>query len=641
MELTKEQEEAIITNAKGYATKLSVIELEELLDRLAILYDEGTSKISDELYDIMEEVLRKRNPNSEYFKQIAPLDDENKVRLPYYMGSLDKARQDNDVLDKWLRKNKGEYVISDKLDGVSGLLVNSNNKFKLYTRGDGEYGRDISHLIKYINIGKNIPNNIAIRGELIISKKGFEELQKKYKFENARNCVIGLIGSKNLNEDIAKELHYVVYEIINPRFLFTDQFNLLKSYTLDVASYIIKKDINVEFLTNYLTERKEKGEYEQDGIVIMDSSKIHKIERQKHPSYGIAFKINLNGIVTEVEEVEWNISKHEYLKPRIRIKPIKLKDVTITYLSGKNAKYIVDNIIGKGSKLRIIRSGDVIPDIQEIISPSITGKPDLPESNYKWNKTKVDLVAIDIYGTQKENLIKKQILHFFKTIRVKFMGEGVIDKLVDRGYDTIDKIVSAKEEDLVKIEGLGKKSIEKLMNNMKSKLNSMELYEFMVATNKFGRGLGTKKIKQIIDNYPDIYKSFNDKEKIREMLIKLDGFDTITINSFIDGIVSYQEFYNSLNSIYDISHIYKIKQTKKDIIKENKLSNKNIVFTGFRDKELQKKVENLGATVKETVTKNIDIVVKSDDEGISSKIKKALELNIRIMTKEEFIQYIE
>ena len=132
------------------------------------------------------------------------------------MGSLDKIKfEDTNKLDNWLVKyNSKEFLISDKLDCVSALFVYEKGYMKLYTRGDGIIGADISHLIKYIkDIPKEVKEDIAIRGELIIKKAVFESKYAE-KFANARNMVSGLVNSKSLRDGV-KDINFIGYEIIN------------------------------------------------------------------------------------------------------------------------------------------------------------------------------------------------------------------------------------------------------------------------------------------------------------------------------------------------------------------------------------------------------------------------------------------
>ena len=179
---------------------LETLKEKELTNIITMLnnnyYNLNISLLKDEEYDMLKDYMEKKYPNSNILKQIgAKITTKNKVKLPYFMGSLDKIKSfENNVLENWISKYDGTYIITPKIDGVSGLYILKNGKEYLMTRGDGYYGQNITHLIPYLKIPK-MEENIVIRGEFIMFKNVFEE---KYKdnFSNIRNLVSGIINSK-------------------------------------------------------------------------------------------------------------------------------------------------------------------------------------------------------------------------------------------------------------------------------------------------------------------------------------------------------------------------------------------------------------------------------------------------------------
>ena len=170
-----------------------------------IYYNTGENSLfSDYQYDMLKEILSKRDPN-----YVVPIgakirENENRVKLPYWLGSMDKYKPtDEKEINKWVEKfPSDEYIVEDKLDGVSCLLIIKNSKIKLYTRGDGIIGGDISYLSQYFkSIPKNLEEDIVVRGELIINKEIFDKKWSK-EFANARNMVSGRIGGKIIREGI-------------------------------------------------------------------------------------------------------------------------------------------------------------------------------------------------------------------------------------------------------------------------------------------------------------------------------------------------------------------------------------------------------------------------------------------------------
>lgn len=169
---------------------LNVLELEKIIKMSSdSYYNLGISLIDDNKYDILLERLKEINPKSVLLKEIGAPVKGKKVKLPYWMGSMDKITNSEKQINKWISKYNGDYVISNKLDGISCLLVKDGN-IKLYTRGNGSEGQNITHLLNMININTDkIEDGSALRGELIMTIKNFKKYSKL--MSNARNMVGG------------------------------------------------------------------------------------------------------------------------------------------------------------------------------------------------------------------------------------------------------------------------------------------------------------------------------------------------------------------------------------------------------------------------------------------------------------------
>ena len=608
---------------------LNISELVKILKFASDKYYNDIEVLTDDEYDKLYDLLKERSPNNKFFTLIgSDIHSKEKIKLPFHMGSMDKFKPGMELIDKWVKKYHGPYLITDKLDGVSGLFVNNKGNKKLYTRGNGTYGTDITSLIKYIkSINQKFKENIVIRGEFIISKKNFKKYEKQY--SNSRAMVSGLINKKTTNEDEFKYIDFICYELITStdkmKYTPIEQLELLEKYNLDVVDYKLVKSISEEYLSSILKIKKQKAKYEIDGLVIYDNNK-HLKNNSGNPKYAFAFKdMELNKkIEVEVIKVEWNISKDNLLKPRILIKPVKLNDVNIKSLTGFNAKYIIDNKIGKGSKLIIIRSGDVIPHIVDIIKET---KAELPTYKYKWNKNKVDIILDDTNLEIKKEQAVKNITYFLKTLLVKGIDAKLVKKLVDNNINTINKLLKIKLDDLIKIEGFQETLAKKIFINIHNSIINVEIARIMTASNLFGAGFGIKKFNLILDKYPNILKLDKIKKELLEMIIEIDGFQEKTAKKFVDNLDKFKNFLNDNPNI-------KIKNTKKK--KGNKLEGKTIVFSGFRDKELEEKIIIEGGKVTTTITSNTDILIVKDINDNSSKIKKAKELGIKIISKDKF-----
>lgn len=604
-------------------------------------FNSGQAILTDYQYDEIKDYFKEKYPKNPYLKEIGfkPL-DKLKVKLPYFLGSQDKIKYENKKeLNSWISKffNPLEYVISEKLDGISCLIVSSNDKdeIKLYTRGDGINGQDISKFKDFIkSIPKKLPKGVAIRGELLLSKSNWEKV--KNEGVNARNLVAGVINSKTPNKLVLPLIDFVAYDLLSERISNFESLKKIKKMGFDVVKHtLIKKQLDNELLLELLKDFKTKSNYEIDGIVITHN-KGYPVSNGKNPEFSFAFKSNslVDKAEVIVTDVEWNISKDKYLKPIVKFDPVKLDGVVIRKATGFNADFIVKNKIGFGSIITIQRSGGVIPDIVEILKESDNGNAIMPNIPYKWNKTKIDIIA-DTEEKNREHDIKSYTF-FMKSLEIKGVGEGIITKLYDNSYDTLKKIINITKDELIEIEGFKDKSADNVLNGL-SEIKKKSCMEIMIASNLLGRGMGGKKLDLILSKFPFIC---TDKSKAKELTIleikSINGMGDVGAQQFIENLNNFYEFYEDLGM--NIKEPEK-KQTenKKPMSKINKkLENKHFVFTGFRNKDFEKEIKDNNGYVDSTVTKTTNYLVIKDKTKITEKVKKAEEKGVIIITEEEF-----
>ena len=636
-QIPKQQINKVLDDPFNYANTISILNLVKLLEKLNKIYrqtNEGV--VTDEIYDILIDVLKERDPKNKFLNKVGETISKDKVELPHAMGSLDKIKNDSEETSKWKKKYKGPYVLSDKLDGVSALLVKQDNNMKLFTRGDGLYGQDISYLIKYVlnksvNV-KDLPNNYAVRGELIINKKDFETVSDTY--SNARNAVAGLVNAKKYSTKLAKITKFISYSIINPLFKQELQMINLKKRKFDVVNNTTKKTFDNELLGKLLVKRRKEGSYEIDGVVVIDSTKEYK-NKEGNPKHGFAYKTILTDQIAEVKvlDVLWDVSMDGYIKPRLLVEKVRLVGVDITHVTAFNAKYVKENNLGPGAIIKLVRSGDVIPHILEVLKESASGKPKMPTYKYNWNKTKVDIIFSDKNGEIMNDIKVKLFNNFFEKLKVKYISVGILKKLIDNGFDTLPKILTSEREDIYEIDGIGEKLMTKIDKNIKNAFKKMDLVTFMAASHKFGRGFGVKKLKLIINKYPDILNKKWKKDEMIEKINEIDGYDDKTSSQFVQNMENFKKFYNEINKCYDISHINKVKKKKVGSL----FTDQKIVFTGFRDSSFDDFINSNGGSLSSSVSKNTNLVVYVSTDGKkSSKLEKAKKLKLNLITKEDF-----
>ena len=585
-------------------------------------YNTKTPLLTDIQFDILKEYISTNYPSNEVIHMIGAPIKKNKVKLPYFMGSMDKIKPDTDYLEKWKKKYKGVYIISGKLDGISGLYDTTGDEPKLYTRGNGIYGQDISHMIPYLKLP--ITKGIVIRGELIMKKEVFEKKYKKTA-ANARNLVAGIANQKKKEPSKYRDIDFVSYEVIIPDVSPLEQMKLLDKENVVNVKWECSKDVTNKMLSDILVDWRTNYIYEIDGIIVTDNKKYER--KDKNPEHSFAFKMILSDQIAEanVVDVLWEPSKHGYLKPRVRIEPVYIGGAKIEYATGFNGSYIRDNKIGVGAVIKLIRSGDVIPYILSVTTPA--PEPKMPDVPYSWTDTDIDIILKDV----KTNLLvqEKRITAFFKGLEVDGLSSGNVKRIMQAGYDTIPKILKMKESDFLKVEGFKERMSKKVYNSIHKQLEKASIAKIMGVTNIFGRGLGEKRIDLIFEHYPDILTSKESDEKKLEKILSIKGFAEKTAKQFIKHLGTFNDFVKETN-------IKLNKYESKEVATDSKLSGKKIVLTGFRDKTLQEVIEYLGGKISNSVSKNTFVVIVKDKDEETGKTEKAKKVGVPIMSVEEF-----
>jgi NAD-dependent DNA ligase len=672
---TKKIKSEILENLNKFKTQgissLEMLSLEELTAMLQEAIDnyyisdlKENSLLTDNEYDILREHILKKDPTNALAndQQTQIADNTSKVKLPYEMWSMDKIKPDTNALTKFKEKFKGPYVISAKVDGVSALYSTESGTPNLYKKGDGKYGFLINHIIPYLKLPTE--KNITLRGELIIKEETFEQKYKD-KFANSRNFISGIVNRKKLTQaekEILKDIDFVAYEVIMPQNLKpSEQYNkLVELNTIAVKNIqsITYSELTNEYLSNKLLDFRANYEYTIDGIICIDDN-IHPRE-SKNPEHAFAFKMVLTDQVLEAKvlDVLWSASKDGLLKPRVQFEPVQIGGVTITYATGINARFIVDNNIGLGALVRLTRSGNVIPKITEVIVPA--QKPIMPnvdEYDYIWNETNVDLILVNVKADPRVAI--KSIAKFFKELEVDGLGEANIEKIIASGANSIPKIINATPEDLMKVEGFKEKMATKIHTSIAKQLAKASIAKIAGASNIFGRGLGEKSVSQILKAEPNILTS---QESTQEKITKvkaIEGFAEKTATQFVNAIPEFNKFLISIKPQAQEADKEEPKEEPKEDKKEDKeedkekeeplqehvLNKKIIVFSDFEksSKYTKKELENLllkyGVQIEGNITKNTNILVTGNNTSKSTKTEKAKKIGtIEIITLDDFLE---
>lgn len=643
--------EALLTKLRHYTIDgnafLNTQSEIDLINMIALCnnyyFNRSISLVSDELYDVLIEYSRTKFPKKKKTLNVgAGISSKNKVKLPYKMASMNKIKADTNALSKWKTQYEGPYIITSKLDGVSALYDGKENR--LFTRGDGIEGQDISYMLPYLGMD-DLDTECVFRGELIIKKEVFKNKYSEV-YANARNMVSGLVNKKvNGKTEVLQEMlcdvDFVIYELVEPNFAPCVQHDIIKKFTqLNQVYNTELEEINNEILTNILLNIRKNYIYETDGIIVTNDEAYERPDELKNPDHAFAFKMALTEQTAEatVVDVIWTPSKDGYMKPRVKIDPVHLCGVTIEYATGFNANYIYENKIGVGTIIEIIRSGDVIPYINKIIKPSQMPKMPLPMENYKWNETKVDLILKEEYKNSNLDVIEKQIASFFKKIKVDGLSNGNVRKILN--YDneaTIGSIIKMSKEDFKKVPGFQEKMATKVSESIRHKLETEKLVNIMAATNIFGRGFSEKRLNDIMEAYPDILISTLSIEEKINKIKNVNGISIKTAKQFVENIQKFIEFLERIEMAYKLIENENKCQSIEEKEKSDKFHGKSFVLTGFRDEALQEYILQNGGKIANTITKSTyALIVKDNEYKQNTKTAQAEKKGIKIITKDEF-----
>lgn len=356
------------------------------------MYHNGEqSFLTDKEYDDLKQTAHAMHRTHPYFLNVGSSVRGGKVKLPVPMGSLTQAYQGD--VEKWIEKHnlqEKKVIITEKLDGVSVLIVyGEGGRFQIaYSRGDGIEGADITRHISKI---EGVPIRVAsrepmiIRAEAIISKENFKKVQPLVKsrsgqpYKNARNMIAGIMNAETNPDIVYDYIDVVAYEVINSKHNKDEVLDTLyqdNAFIVPESIITLGRFLNDKSLTSALEKFRQDSAYEIDGIVleVVDRNLREKINPTKdtlNPEYARKYKVAdaSNVAIAEVKEIALAISKDGYIKPTVVIEPVELVGVKITRCTGFNMKYIYDNKIGPGAKVKITRSGDVIPYILDVVEP--------------------------------------------------------------------------------------------------------------------------------------------------------------------------------------------------------------------------------------------------------------------------------
>jgi DNA ligase (NAD+) len=603
----------------------SITQIVELLRKASEAYY-NTSKpiLTDNEYDLLREELEEREPNHPFLDEIGAKPSDKTVKLPYPMASLTKIKPNTQQVSHFASKFKqGQWLLSDKLDGISALWC----KHRLYLRGDGLNGVDISPLIQHIQ-GLAASKELVVRGELLITKKDTPT------GTIGRSWVNGQLHQKIPQINELKKIRFVAYEIVHPSgYTPNEQMMLLQKSGFEIPWIELVSTISDSVLEQKFTSRRVASIYDTDGIVVateIKSEPITNFTTVKNPSSKMAFKMLLNEQCANsvVEEVEWNPSAQGYLIPRIRIQPVTVGSARIEFVTGNNARFILSNGIGPGAKVLIRRSGDVIPAIHRIIYPSPTNDLLPVGIEWKWDGDADTASHIVVKNMSNNEVLKSRLLHFAKTFEIPGFGPGVADKLFKANIQSVETLLKANVKTLC--DAIGKTNGVKLESAIQDKMKTASEMDWMIASSCLPRGIGKSKLEILFqaENNPTLWTT--------NLPASLTGWSKDSLQEFLATLPTYKQW--RLQNTPSIP--YPILPRPVSPPNSTHTLTGTFCFSGFRSKELEKFAAEKGLKMVDSVTSSLTYLIVPDEEqdSESTKVKKAKSYKLKILTKSAFLR---
>lgn len=631
--------------------------------------DQEYDKYIRELFDLEKEYpeyIREDSPTQRVGSKV--LDSFNKITHKIPMMSLSNVFNEEEVrsFDERIKKENivPEYVCELKIDGLSVSLIYEKGKLvSAATRGDGVVGEDITEnvkTIKTIPLKINEEIDIEVRGEIYMSKKVFENInrirkeQGKPLLQNPRNAAAGSIRQLDSKVAAQRKLDSFIYHLPNPTeygikthedaLKFMEKLGFKVNPNNRVCNNI---DEVMEFI-NYQTINRKLLPYEIDGIVI----KVNNLNDQKelgftakYPKWATAYKFPAQEVLTKLTDIIFTVGRTGQVTPNAVLEPVQVQGSTIKRATLHNENYVIEHDIKIGDIVSIIKAGDVIP---AVLGPKIerrTGEEKEFKMITKCPICDSYLVKKDDeadYFCKNEHCPARKIeslIHFVSrdAMNADGLGESIIEDLYNLKYiRTISDIydLSKYKKSIMELEGYGEKSVNNMLDAIENtKKNSLEKLLFGLGI----RQVGSKTAKILAKHYLNIDNLIN---TTKEELSNIRDIGDI----IADSIINYFKDEKNINEINKLKE-YGVNMT---YLGQNESSNnpniygKTFVITGTlsvpRD-EIKEKIEVNGGNVTSSVSKKTDVVIVGSDPG--SKYTKAQELGITIWNEEDYNKAIE
>ena len=662
---------------KEKEAKIKIDELKEKLEYYAKkYYDDDKPEISDYEYDMMMlelKALEKEFPElitkdsltqkvgghvKEGFKEVV---HEVPLQSLQDVFSFEELMEFDNRVKKQLNKEDIKYVVETKIDGLSlALKYKDGVLIQGATRGNGLIGEDVTDNIKTIkSIPAKLKENVTVtvRGEVFIGKKEFEKLNEEREvlgeslFANARNAAAGSLRQLNPKITAKRPLDIFIFNVqkiennnLNSHY---EQLLYLETLGFNVNPVRIpcKNIEEVKAAIQKIGDMRENLTFGIDGAVV----KVNNLELRekigttyKTPKWAVAYKYPPEKKETRVKDIICQVGRTGAITPMAILDTVNVAGSNISKTTLHNEDFIKEKDIRIGDTVIIQKAGDVIPEIVEVVKSRRTGE----EKQFEMPKTcpvcganavrEEGEAVIRCIGVECPAKLYRGILHFVSkdAMDIKGLGDAIIDELISRKLiENIADLYKLTLEDLKSLKKDGKKFAQNLIDSIEES-KTRDLYR--VITSLGIRHVGVKLAKSLAKEYTTMDNLID--AELEELKQKQDV-----------GLITAESIYNFFKQEQSIDLINRLKQAgvnmqlKQEHGTDNRFDGKIFVLTGalekFSREEASEVIEKFGGKTSSSVSKKTDYVLAGEDAG--SKLKKAKELGITILTEEEFNKMIK
>ncbi len=657
--------------------KERIEELRRLLNQYNYEYhvlDQPT--IPDVQYDqLLRELQLLEEKHPEYFDVLSPtqrvggaiLEEFKKITHKRTMLSLGNVFNEEE-LKSWAQRVEQEvgcveYCVECKIDGLAMSIQYRDGKFQqAVTRGDGQVGEDVTHNVKTI---RSIPMEITykeeleIRGEVFMPKKSFEYLndirreKQEAEFANPRNAAAGSIRQLDSSVAASRKLdafwYYVPEGELHQRKTHYVALEWIKElgFKINEETKVVDSIDKVWSRIVELTEMRNQLSYEVDGVVI----KVNDFNLQKQlgftarvPKWAIAYKFPAEEVITEVEDIFITVGRTGRITPNAKLKPVHLAGSIVSAATLHNEDMISQKDIRIHDKVVVRKAGDIIPEVVRSLkehrnSLQVPYEYPIycPECKQQLHRFEGEASHYCVNSDCPARVVSS-IAHFASrdAMNIDGLGEKRVEQIHQAGLlNTVAEIYELKKhrDKLIELDKFGEKSYDNLIAAIEdSKNRGLDKLLFGLGI----RQVGSKAAKVLANKFGTID---NLQLATLEDLVNVEDVGEITAQA----IITYFKDAKNQALVQHLKEMQVCMDYEKAAITENVFSGKVVVLTGsfnrYDRKEAQQLLESCGAKVTSSVTTKTDFVVAGEKAG--SKLTKAQDLNVRILTEDEWLEMME